>query len=276
MVRCDLNPEQLKDERFEELCALAPLGELSASEFAELNEHLPGCDNCRALYADFRRIASSDLGAVAAGQRYGDDAVGDLDEPALLKRLLERAQLETNVHGTRPVTNAKPERQPSSLKAAWWRVAQGPIPAAALLVLLCAAAAIGGYQFNGRRISVLVTQPTAPLSAPPPHAAELTAERRSTSEKLQQREEELRVLQRSVAEARRKYAELSQRQTTLEMELTATKQQLQQKQQELQAAGAETHQSDQLARELQGKLREAVMRTQEQERTVNQLGARLG
>ena len=275
MVRCDLNPEQLKDERFEELCALAALGELSASEFAELNAHLPTCDNCRVLYADFRRISSSDMGAVAAGRRYRDDAVGELDESALLKGVLARAKVEnSNGGGTANVRHAlRPLPGPW---LAWWRtLLQGPIPAALALVALCAAVGIGAYQFGSSGVRPAATPPDSQSASREAEAARLAAERQFSAEKLQQSHAELITLQKALAEARRKYAEVSQQQTVLERELAAAKEQLQSREVELQTARAGALQSDTQAKDLQAKLSDVVMRTHEQERTVRELTAKL-
>src|ERR1700675_4501056 len=97
-----MKPDLINDERFEQLCALAAIGEVSAAEFAELNEHLASCSNCQELYADFRRIASNELGAVATGRSSGGESSADLDEQVLLGRVLERAQAEARVRDQPP------------------------------------------------------------------------------------------------------------------------------------------------------------------------------
>lgn len=43
-------------EHYEELCALLPIGQLSAEEYQELSEHLRGCPNCRHATEDFSAI----------------------------------------------------------------------------------------------------------------------------------------------------------------------------------------------------------------------------
>src|SRR5207302_11210363 len=44
--------------RFEELCALAVSGQISASDSTELEAHLKVCDTCRKAQADFVEIES--------------------------------------------------------------------------------------------------------------------------------------------------------------------------------------------------------------------------
>jgi hypothetical protein len=48
-------------EYFEELSSLAVMGDLSASELAELTEHLRGCSRCQATYHEFCELASDHL-----------------------------------------------------------------------------------------------------------------------------------------------------------------------------------------------------------------------
>src|SRR6266481_3836156 len=91
------SPNHPGKEWYEELCALAAIGELSSSEFDELWKHLAECGDCRQVYADFRRVCGRDLGLVAAlkqSDRTGDEAGGLVDESAVLDRLLDRATRE--------------------------------------------------------------------------------------------------------------------------------------------------------------------------------------
>src|SRR2546427_10665132 len=69
-------------EWYEELCALAAIGELSSSEFDELRKHLAECGDCRQVYADFRRVSAGDIGLLAALKQSGraDDGAGTLGD----------------------------------------------------------------------------------------------------------------------------------------------------------------------------------------------------
>lgn len=49
---------------FEELSALAAVGELSGEELLALNEHLSACESCRAASSDFSRIVHAELPVV--------------------------------------------------------------------------------------------------------------------------------------------------------------------------------------------------------------------
>ncbi len=48
-------------EHFEELCALAALGQISPRELAELNAHIEECDSCRTMQDDFAHVVHQGL-----------------------------------------------------------------------------------------------------------------------------------------------------------------------------------------------------------------------
>src|SRR6266403_171907 len=102
-------------EWYEELCALAAIGELSSSEFEELQKHLAECEDCRQMSADFRRVTAGDLGTVAAlkhSEPTADEAGALVDETAVLGRLLDRATRERVHRSPESVTReADLERQ---------------------------------------------------------------------------------------------------------------------------------------------------------------------
>src|SRR5467141_907349 len=107
------SPNHPGKEWYEELCALAAIGELSSSEFDELRKHLAECGDCRQVYADFRRVSAGELGLVAAlkqSDRTADEAGALVDESAVLGRLLDRATRE-RVHRSTESVPLDLERQ---------------------------------------------------------------------------------------------------------------------------------------------------------------------
>src|SRR5260370_10051378 len=105
------SPNHPGKEWYEELCALAVIGELSSSEFEELQKHLAECGDCRQVYADFRRVSAGELGLVAAlkqSDRTADEAGALVDEGAVLGRLLDRATRE-RAHRPTESVSAGPE-----------------------------------------------------------------------------------------------------------------------------------------------------------------------
>jgi hypothetical protein len=269
-----LNPDHLKDERYEELCALAAIGELSAGEFAELNEHLASCSNCQSLYFDFRRIASNEMGAVAAGRRV-NDAGADLDQPALLSGVLERAQTETRFNVKPSDMRPTPRFLQSPMVSALSRLLRGPILAAAAIVLVSAAAAIATYQYRDRQLSSNRNQITPQLNVPPNGTETAAAQARTTAILLQQSRSEREALQRSLTQARRDYAELLSQRKAWEAELAASRHFAEKKADELQVAGNALQSSAVSVKELEARLQDALLRTQEQAGLLDQLKSRL-
>ena len=64
----------LHHENFEELAALAAVGELSALEQERLRHHLAECPSCRETYEAFASVASNDLGVAAADREPAESA----------------------------------------------------------------------------------------------------------------------------------------------------------------------------------------------------------
>jgi len=68
-------------ESFEELAALAAIGELSPLELQRLRHHLAECQPCRDASEAFADVALNDLGvAAAAAHSSGDVSMGEADE----------------------------------------------------------------------------------------------------------------------------------------------------------------------------------------------------
>src|SRR5712664_4274490 len=75
-------------ESFEELAALAAVGELSPLELQRVRHHLAECPPCRESCEAFADVASNDLGvAAAAAHPFEDVSLGDADETEARKHL---------------------------------------------------------------------------------------------------------------------------------------------------------------------------------------------
>jgi hypothetical protein len=80
----------LNHEQFEELCALAATGQLSSDEQQQLNEHLEGCQACRAACEEFSLVLRE---LPATEGRLVDRAVfRQIDESESRKQFLARAR----------------------------------------------------------------------------------------------------------------------------------------------------------------------------------------
>jgi len=91
-------------ERFEELAALAAVGELNPLELERLRNHLAECRSCRETYTEFADIASNDLGVSVAGRESIEDlALGD--ETNAREHLVQfRSRLKTETSRLYPVS----------------------------------------------------------------------------------------------------------------------------------------------------------------------------
>jgi hypothetical protein len=114
-------------EHFEELCALAAIGQLSSDEHEELLAHLRACDRCKRIEDDFALILDQ-LPAVNPPYVSGDTE--ELLSESLRQKFLERAVAE-GVRFTDEVI--RPQRK-FSLRVSGWR-SQYPRLAIAALVL---------------------------------------------------------------------------------------------------------------------------------------------
>ena len=89
-------------ETFEELAALAAVGELSPLELWRLRHHLAECPACREAHATFADLVSNDLGVVAAEhESINHVGLGDTDETEArehLGRLHSRLTTEASAH----------------------------------------------------------------------------------------------------------------------------------------------------------------------------------
>ena len=148
-------------EYFEELCALLPIGQLSAEEYQELTEHLAGCPSCRHATDDFSVI----LDKMPVGEAEIDEqTLVALQGDSYRARFLKRAVTE----GV-PFSNAVMRSGFSIKKWSWPRIRLMPALAAT------AATAIVLLAIQVVRLSPMRQSNTEPpmqaLRSNPPSAA---------------------------------------------------------------------------------------------------------
>ena len=149
----DWNPEapivdsRHHDDYFVELCALASTGTLTPAEWRQLEIHLSLCATCRAIKAEYDRVVSTTLPAMAANRESVDD--GDSPDSSWLSAT-EAALFEKIEHEN--VEPDKPESTPEKSRRSG-------------LLAIAAAAIVGfafvGYQFgivHGRSLTVSSAQ----------------------------------------------------------------------------------------------------------------------
>jgi hypothetical protein len=272
-----LNPSNPNHEWFEELCALAAIGELGAAEFRDLQEHLAGCTHCCHLYADFCRISADDIGLVAiqgrAEQNVEDGGV-PLDEQDLLGRILSRARREAvearRVSSATDIGGRRTRFRGTSI----WQWMQRPTLAYGVLALLLLAGA-GAYRFRDVRQSKRLADLESRVAFWKNRAETRTTEEGSAAKLLEQSRLDREALQKSLEEAKAQYADLIAQQKTLNATVAAANARAEQLGNDLNVAKAKQKNEEGLAGDLQAKLERAAERVQEQQQLVADLRRKL-
>jgi hypothetical protein len=114
-----MNSREFGHERFEELCALSEIGQISVEEFRELHAHLQTCTTCRLRQADFAEILHEHLPLLAPEEAVPDTRGVAFHDASYKQRFLRRAQNEGLVFSPE-VTDAK---KPKQSEAGWQRLA---------------------------------------------------------------------------------------------------------------------------------------------------------
>jgi hypothetical protein len=193
--------------KFEELCCLFALGDLSAEEIAFMREHQKQCLQCQDLIRDFERMIIFDLpvAAVLRNENVETEHAGSPEERKMLAKVLERAKENRD----RPRNQAPATSPVSSLLSIscweWARHRARPI----LLPAGWAVAALllfGMFGWNRRTAHLVRPQAASVIAQEVPNAAELQ-ERALQAETA--RDEVTRKLKDSEARSHRAFAELA-------------------------------------------------------------------
>jgi len=266
---------------YEELCALAAIGELSSSEFEELRNHLVECGDCRQLYTEFCRVSAGDLGLVAAlkqSEQVVEHGQEFVDESAVLGRLLERATRERVLSATESVTQRLDiERQPMRERLTGWLIwlRRPALSYGSLGLILCAVAALGAYRLKEAQLTPTLHGLNNEVAEWKNRANSSAAQAKSASESLQQAESAREHLRQSLAEAETKYAALEAQQQSLEAELANERAQLDQRGQELEATRRTAEDRNKEISQLETRVQNAAQRTEEQRRIAENLQSKL-
>ena len=146
--------DEFNHERFEELCALVALGQISAGEYAELRSHLTACEDCRRSRQDFLEILHEHLPLVAGGEPAGASSKVAFHDSSYRQRFLQRAEDRSGTQATSRKTGFTIESGVGTGR--WYRstgMARYVLPVAA--GLLVAALGLNGFQWyrGGERLS---------------------------------------------------------------------------------------------------------------------------
>lgn len=230
-------------EKFEELAALAAVGELSPLELERLRHHLAECPTCRQTYTAFADVASNDLGVAAAARESIEHvSLSHADEAEArehLGRLRNRLKADDSRLTSEPQQSPRPpqtgdvgskQRVPSRV----YRSSIYGIAAAVLLIVVFA----GGLAFwhMAKAVSVEHTR-SRELQSVVDLLKQEKSDGRSSSDNavlrsLQESQEARDALQNSLAASEGKNQELVARKKASEQKLAeaiATAEQLRQR-----------------------------------------------
>ena len=196
-----LKSGELNHEHFEELCALAALGQISKEEFDELRCHLRSCASCRVRQADFTEILHEHLPLLDPQDgSFSDSSKISFHDSSFKQRFIQRARLEGIQLG-----EAEPDgRVRYSFLSSFWICLKRPFSPlrpqtlAVFMVLMVAGLAIGMmrhrlHESNSQRVEATrlndelaklklriaeLSEPRPPLKAQP---QETHGERPSTA-----------------------------------------------------------------------------------------------
>jgi len=275
------SPNHPGKDWYEELCALAAIGELSSSEFEELQKHLTDCEDCRQMYADFRRVTAGDLGTVAAlkhSERSADEAGALVDESAVLGRLLDRAtreQVQRATENVPPGLDLERQRRRERFAALMIWLRRPALSYGSLGLILCAVAAVGAYRLREAQLTPTLQGLNNQVSEWKNRASAIAAQEKSASQSLQQAESERDHLRKSLLDAQTESAALGAEQRSLEAELASARAQLDQKGHELEAARTTTEDRNKEIAQLEARVQAAARRTEDERSIAADLQTRL-
>jgi hypothetical protein len=146
-----------KHEHYQEICAVASIGQASGAELAELQQHLVSCPECRQRYSDFMEIQASHYAvATEDPELSAPEATACIDSALLRERFFRRAESQGIVITHAGKESILPEPRIRLFTPKTW-----PVLAvrAAAAVFLAGAIGVSGYYLGTRRIqSSSVTQ----------------------------------------------------------------------------------------------------------------------
>jgi hypothetical protein len=145
-----------KHEHYQEICAVASIGQASGTELAELQQHLASCAECRQRYSDFMEIQASHYAVTTEDPELNvTEATACIDSALLRERFFKRAESQGIIFSHAGAESPLPEPRIRFLTPKNWPVL---VMRAAAAVCLIAALALSGYYLGRRRQTTSVAQ----------------------------------------------------------------------------------------------------------------------
>jgi hypothetical protein len=147
----------VKHEHYQEICAIASIGQASGAELAELQQHMVSCSECRQRYSDFMEIQASHYAVTTEyPELSASEATACIDSALLRERFFKRAESQGIVFSHAGTETPLPEPRIRLFTPKTWPVL---VARAAAAMLLAGAVGLSGYYLGGRRLrTASVTQ----------------------------------------------------------------------------------------------------------------------
>jgi hypothetical protein len=147
----------VKHEHYQEICAVASIGQASGAELAELQQHMVSCSECRQRYSDFMEIQASHYAVTTEDPELSaTEATACIDSALLRERFFKRAESQGIVFSHAGTETPPPEPRIRFFTPKTWPVL---VARAAAAMFLAGAVGLSGYYLGGRRLrTASVTQ----------------------------------------------------------------------------------------------------------------------
>jgi hypothetical protein len=234
-------------EEFLELCALSTTGELTAEEWARLNEHLAYCASCREAKQEYERVVATTIPELAAEAGSEEDAGGPSEAWSV-----EQAEADLmDALGREPSPSEDtPKSEPKSTP---WRHPR-LLAIAALILATCSTAAYQIGMLQNRKPAVPNVRATSPVAKTEARVEPLAPVPLPAPEKTSPEGEELARLRKEARMDESELANLKAQQSQLEAELAKTTEALRQTQQDRTDLSQQLAQAQANAQSLQAKV----------------------
>jgi hypothetical protein len=157
----------VKHEHYQEICAIASIGQASGAELAELQQHMVSCSECRQRYSDFMEIQASHYAVTTEyPELSASEATACIDSALLRERFFKRAESQGIVFSHGGTETLLPEPRIRLFTPKTWPIL---VARAAAAMFLAGAIGLSGYYLGGRRLrTASVTQHSSaiPNTAP--------------------------------------------------------------------------------------------------------------
>jgi predicted nucleic acid-binding Zn-ribbon protein len=139
-----------KHEHYQEICAVASIGQASGAELAELQQHMLSCPECRQRYSDFMEIQANHYAVTKEDPELSaTEATACIDSALLRERFFKRAESQGIVFSHAGTETTLPEPLIRLFTPKTWPVLVARTAAA---VFLAGAVALSGYYLGGWRL----------------------------------------------------------------------------------------------------------------------------